>query len=154
MKIAMLVAACCGVVLAVAFSQEQPVPLAGLPAVSLAKPAASAIPAAPVHVPANVTAVSINQVESAVRDARARGADDGEVYRLRAANLTTRTIAMLGEREQAEQAWLKRVDAWRRASADLDEAGRKRLRDELFSEAEQAQLATYEVSDVPRLILH
>ena len=153
MKMAMIVAACCGVVLVVAFSQEQPGP-AALPAVSLAKPAATAIPVAPVHVPAAVAAVSINKVEAAVRDARARGADDGEVYRLRAAGLTARDIAMLGEREQAEQAWLKRVDAWRRASADLDEAGRKRLRDELFSEAEQAQLATYETTGAPVLVLH
>lgn len=153
MKMAMIAAACCGVVLVLAFSQEQPVP-AGLPAASLAKPAASAVPLAPVHVPAQVAAVSINTVESAVRDARARGADEGEVYRLRAAALTARTIAMLGEREQAEQAWLKRVVAWRSASANLDEAGRKRLRDELFSEAEQAQLATYESTDAPLLVLH
>jgi len=154
MKMAMGVAACCGVLLVVVFSQEPPAPVR-LPAVQLAQPAAVALPIAPVHVPGKkAAAVSINKVEAAVRDARARGADEGEVYRLRASSLTAQDIAMLGEREQAEKAWLERVDAWRKASADLDEAGRKRLRDDMFSEAEQAELATYETSAAPQLVLH
>ncbi|MES2325441.1 MAG: hypothetical protein V4633_24590 [Pseudomonadota bacterium] len=154
MKMAMGVAACCGVLLVVVFSQEQPAPVR-LPAVWLTQQAAVTIPIAPVHVPEKrAAAVSINKVEAAVRDARARGADEGEVYRLRASSLTAQDIAMLGEREQAEKAWLERVDAWRKASADLDEAGRKRLRDDMFSEAEQAELATYETSAAPQLVLH
>jgi hypothetical protein len=152
----MTAAALCGVPLMLAWgTSPAPSAPAGLAAAKPARPAAIAIATAPVTVPVapKVAAVSISDIEAAVRDTRARGGDEGEVYRVRAAGLTARTIALLGEREQAEKAWMHRVEAWRAASAQLDEAGRKRLRDQLFSEAEQAQLASYETGDVPRLVL-
>jgi hypothetical protein len=116
--------------------------------------AAMPLPAAP---PAQVVERSTYAVESAVQRARANGEGEDAAYRLRAAALSTRMIAMLTEREQAEQQWMGRVDAWRAQRAMLnpaDGAALQALRKRLFSDDEQTRLDTYEQSATPQLILH
>jgi len=98
----------------------------------------------------------LHAVESAVRRVRAGGGGEDEVYRLRAEALPARTIAMLTEREQAEQRWMGRIEAWRAERAKLDPADAaalQALRARLFSADEHARLEAYETTDVPRLIL-
>jgi len=98
----------------------------------------------------------LHAVEMAVQRARAGGAGEDEVYRLRSRALPAQTIAMLTEREQAEQQWTLRVDAWRaeRAKLDPDDAAAQRaLRMRMFGADEQTRLDAYEAGDVPRLIL-
>lgn len=122
------------------------------PAAAVSGPVAATL-AAPV--PPAPTA-DLQAVELAVQQARASGQGEGEAYRLRAAALSTQTIAMLTERELAEKAWLQRVDAWRAESARLDQgdaAGLRALRERLFSPDEQARLQAYERSETPTLIL-
>jgi hypothetical protein len=93
-------------------------------------------------------------VELAVQKARARGDGEGEAYRLRAASLSTQTIALLTERELAEQAWMQRVAAWRAQTGRTDAAGQQALRERLFSPEEQTRLQAYEVAETPTLKLH
>jgi len=95
-------------------------------------------------------------VERAVQKAHASGQGENEAYRLRAAALPTRTIAMLTERELAEKAWMQRIGAWRVQSSRMDQgntASLQALRDQLFSPDEQARLQAYEPGDTPMLIL-
>lgn len=120
--------------------------------------AGNAAPArARAHAAAQASPVSIYSVEKAVAEARARGATEAEVYRIRTRGLPAQTIAMLAEREQAEKAWAQRLQAWREARAKLapnDEAGIKRLREQLFNPEEQALLASSEPNETPQLVLH
>ncbi len=100
---------------------------------------------------------TVTEAMEAVAAARARGAGEDEVYRIRAASLPARTIAMLDEREQAEKIWKRRVQVWHDANAALapgDEAGRKRLREQLFNEEERALLQSAPQSGTPQLVLH
>lgn len=105
--------------------------------------------------PANPASALYN-TEKAVAEARARGAGEDEVYRIRTQGLPAQTIAMLAEREQAEKDWARRLQAWRQAAAALppgDTAGHQRLREQMFSEQERALLATAERSETPQLVL-
>lgn len=107
----------------------------------------------PVAAPA---ATDLHAVELAVQQARAGGKGEGEAYRLRAATLSTQTIAMLTEREHAEKLWLQRLDAWRAQRQQLDPAdtaGQQALRARLFSPEEQGRLEAYDSAGPPTLIL-
>lgn len=123
----------------------------------VARPARHSAPQQlPVPVPAPARENPLYAVETKVRGARAGGAGEDEVYRLRAAALPAQTIAQITERELAEQQWLRRVDAWRAERARLaqrDTAALAALRERRFSADEQAQLDAYERSDTPQLIL-
>lgn len=99
---------------------------------------------------------SLHAVELAVQRLRAAGAGEDEVYRLRAGALPARTIAILTEREQAEQQWMRRIAAWRAERAKLDpgdSAAQRALRTSMFSADEQTRLDADEPGDVPRLTL-
>ncbi|MES2317094.1 MAG: lipase secretion chaperone [Pseudomonadota bacterium] len=95
-------------------------------------------------------------VETAVGKARAGGAGEDEVYRLRAAALSTQTIARLTEREEAEKHWLLRLAAWRAERAlinQADPAALQALRERLFSADERTRLDANEPVTTPTLIL-
>jgi hypothetical protein len=111
------------------------------------------LPRAPSSLPAR-SREDLLAVELAVQKARARGDGEGEAYRLRAASLSAQTIAMLTERELAEQAWMQRVAAWRAQTGRTDAAGQQALRERLFSPEEQTRLQAYEVAETPTLKLH
>lgn len=113
--------------------------------VAAARPAAPASHRQPLHA-----------VESAVRLARDAGAGEDEVYRLRAGALPAQTIAMLTEREQAEQLWMRRIATWHAQRAKLDPgdgAALQALRTRMFNAEEQTRLDAYEPTAAPRLIL-
>ena len=117
------------------------------------KPGAGLSVALPAPTPA--VAGSPYEVEQAVQKARARGAGENEVYRLRAAALSTQVIAALTERERAEKLWQQRVDAWhaeRVALNQADAAALRALRERLFSADEQKLLDAAEPSGTPQLI--
>ncbi len=133
-----------------------PVPLAHTPATPFPAPA---VPVTPITPMAPVTqssppALSLYEVEKQVHALRARGASDNEIYRVRAQALTARTVAELEEREQAEAAWLRRMDAFRAERERLglvDDASLASLRARHFNQVEQARLAAYEKPAVPTL---
>jgi predicted secreted protein len=92
-------------------------------------------------------------IESAVQALRRQGADEQAVYRLRTSALPAATAAQLAEREQAETAWQRRVQAYRaerdrlaasgNAAADGDAsalATLAQLRAQRFAPDEQARL--------------
>jgi predicted secreted protein len=92
-------------------------------------------------------------VEAAVHKLRRQGADEQDVYRLRSAALPAATAAQLAEREQAEVAWQRRVQAYRaerdrlaasgNGVADGDApppAAQARLRAQRFAPDEQSRL--------------
>ncbi|PWF48772.1 lipase secretion chaperone [Massilia glaciei] len=117
--------------------------------------AAAAAAAAPLA-PKPAAAASLFSVESGVGALRAGGAGEDAVYRLRAAALPARTIAMLTEREQAESAWAQRLLAYRAARAAIaasDTAQLRRLREASFSAAEQSLLDAAEPA-APQLLSH
>lgn len=104
--------------------------------------------------PAHAHATSPYEVEMAVQKARARGEGENEVYRLRAAAMSTQMIAALTERERAEKQWQRRVDAWRAERATLnqaDAAGLQALRGRLFSADEQRLLDAAEPAATAQL---
>lgn len=95
-------------------------------------------------------------VESAVQKARMAGAGENEVYRLRAAALSTQAIAEITEREDAEQRWQLRLAAWRAERAQLnqaDAAALQALRERRFSADEQPWIDANEPVASPQLIL-
>lgn len=117
-----------------------------------------AVGPAPAPDPAPAAAVPqdrLYETERAVAQARAAGAHENEVYRLRAASLSARDIAILHEREQAEKEWNRRIAAWsaERARLQHDPAALQALQDRLFSKEEQTRLGAYTISAVPQLKL-
>lgn len=113
----------------------------------------AAVPAA-VDAPASPTALA--QMEAEVRTLRQQGADEQAVYRLRAQRVNAQLAAQLAEREQAETAWQRRVQAYRAERAHVagrgDDTSEQRaatlaqLRAERF---DQEELARLEASDTP-----
>jgi lipase chaperone LimK len=91
--------------------------------------------------------VRILTLEATVQQARSRGADDNEVYRLRAAALSTEAAARLADLDREEADWQRRIAAYRearsRASA-TDAAALQQLRDAQFTPQEQKRLDAYE----------
>lgn len=100
---------------------------------------------APGVMPARLAAI-----ESAVQELRRQGADEQAVYRLRTTALPAATAAQLAEREQAETAWQRRVQAYRaerdrlvasgNPAADGDGGALAQLRAQRFAPDEQARL--------------
>jgi len=90
----------------------------------------------------------------AVRTARAQGADDAAVYRLRADNVGEAAAARLATLDQQEHDWQQRIAGYLQDRAailgdkTLDDAGRgarlQQLRDARFDALEQKRLAAYE----------
>ncbi len=135
---------------------SQPLAAAVQGSAPMLAPVVAAAGNAPEATPAPAPAPTLYSVEQAVAQARARGASDDEVYRIRSKGLPAQTIAQLAEREQAEKVWAQRLQAWREARAKLDpsdEAGIRRLREQLFNAEERALLATSEQSTTPQLVL-
>jgi hypothetical protein len=156
---------CCGLLLAIAavtftLSARQ-ADSVGVAVASRAERDATAPPAAANEplaetAPAPRRADSVYAVESAVQKARMEGAGENEVYRLRAAALSTQAIAVITEREEAEKRWQLRLAAWRAERAQLDPADSpalQALRERRFSAGEQAWLDASEPVAAPQLIL-
>ncbi|WP_156401520.1 lipase secretion chaperone [Duganella sp. Root1480D1] len=85
-------------------------------------------------------------VEQQVSAARGSGASDDDVFRLRAAAFDPQAASRLALLDQEQAAWLRRVAAYRSASAGLSEyqAAVQQLRDNLFTSSEQKRLGAYE----------
>jgi lipase chaperone LimK len=91
--------------------------------------------------------VRILTLEANVQQARSRGADDNEVYRLRASTLSTEAAARLAEVDREETDWQRRIAAYRAAriqSPAADAAALQQLRDAQFTPQEQKRLDAYE----------
>jgi lipase chaperone LimK len=91
--------------------------------------------------------VRILVLEASVQEARGRGADDNEVYRLRAAALSPEAAARLAEVDGEEADWQRRIAAYRADRARLQGASaatQQQLRDARFTPQEQKRLAAYE----------
>jgi lipase chaperone LimK len=89
----------------------------------------------------------ILSLEAAVQDARSRGADDNEIYRLRAASFSPEAAARLAEVDREEADWQRRIAAYRADRARLQAgapAALQQLRDAQFTPQEQKRLAAYE----------
>ena len=86
------------------------------------------------------------RLEEAVTAARAQGAGDNEIYRLRAAALSPAAAARLAEVDREEADWQRRISAYRSQRRQLpqDGAAQQQLRDSIFSAAEQKRLPAYE----------
>ncbi|WP_374360300.1 lipase secretion chaperone [Pseudoduganella danionis] len=89
-------------------------------------------------------------LEQAVAQARQRGADDNEIYRLRASTFTPAAADRLAELDKEEADWQRRISSYQaRRRALLDSTGStaealQQLRDASFSPAEQLRLSAYE----------
>lgn len=95
--------------------------------------------------------------EQAVRQARARGASEDDIYRLRAAGWSAATATQLADMEREEAAWQARIGAYfaerdrllasvgTNSGAGASELLR-RLRDARFSTEEQQRLAAFEAA--------
>jgi len=90
------------------------------------------------------------RLEDAVVKARAQGAGDNEIYRMRAAALTPAAAARLADVDREEADWHRRIGAYQTQrrqllqSAQPDEATIQQLRDASFSVDEQMRLGAYE----------
>jgi lipase chaperone LimK len=90
------------------------------------------------------------RLEDAVVKARAQGAGDNEIYRMRAAALTPAAAARLADVDREEADWHRRIGAYQTQrrqllqSAQPDEATIQQLRDASFSVDEQKRLGAYE----------
>lgn len=104
---------------------------------------------------------ALAEMERKVNALRRQGADEQEVYRLRVASVSADVAARLLEREQAEAAWQRRVQAYRADSVRLtarneDTAAHRaamlaRLRAEHFAPNELAHLEASESPSGPLL---
>lgn len=132
-------------------------PPAGATAAARQAPAASdgAVPAT------SPLPTALAEMERKVNALRRQGADEQEVYRLRVASVSADVAARLLEREQAEAAWQRRVQAYRADSVRLtarneDTAAHRaamlaRLRAEHFAPNELAHLEASESPSGPLL---
>lgn len=89
------------------------------------------------------------RLEEAVSAARARGADDNEVYRLRSAALFPAAAARLADVDREEADWQRRIAAYQAQRRELLQsaapaAALQQLRDSGFSADEQKRLPAYE----------
>ncbi len=148
MKTMMAFAGACLALLGLALSGREsavvPAPAVRSPPASFAAPPALVVRA---PAPGAKAAPTLHEVEARVAALRAGGAGPDDIYRVRALALPARTVAQLEEREQAEQAWSRRLTAYRDARDSLgapDEAQLDALRQRHFSDAEQRTLAIYE----------
>jgi lipase chaperone LimK len=90
------------------------------------------------------------RLEDAVSRARAQGAGDNEIYRMRAAALSPAAAARLADVDREEADWQRRISAYQAQRRQLlqttqpDEAALQQLRDAGFSTDEQKRLGAYE----------
>jgi lipase chaperone LimK len=90
------------------------------------------------------------RLEDAVVNARAQGAGDNEVYRMRAAALSPAAAARLADVDREEADWRRRIASYQARRQQLqqtpqpDEASFQQLRDASFSADEQKRLGAYE----------
>jgi lipase chaperone LimK len=93
--------------------------------------------------------VRILQLEESVRQARANGADDNEVYRMRAATLSPDAADRLAQLDREEAEWQRRIAAYQAERSRLlgqraDDSALQQLRTSQFSPQEQKRLTAYE----------
>jgi lipase chaperone LimK len=91
----------------------------------------------------------IVRLEETVAKRRAEGADDNEIYRLRAATLDAGAAARLADLDREEAAWQRRMQAYLAERKALlarsgDAQALQALRDASFSPEEQRRLSAYE----------
>jgi lipase chaperone LimK len=91
------------------------------------------------------------RLEDAVQQARAKGADDNEVYRLRAAALSPAAAARFADLDREEADWKRRITDYQAQRKQLmngpaapSDATLQQLRDAAFTPDEQKRLAAYE----------
>ncbi len=91
------------------------------------------------------------RLEEAVQQARAQGAGDNEVYRMRATALSPQAAARWADLDREEADWARRIAQYRMQrqqlaspGASADPAALQQLRDVLFSADEQKRLGAYE----------
>jgi lipase chaperone LimK len=91
----------------------------------------------------------IVRLEEQVAQRRAQGADDNEIYRLRAAALDSSAAARMAELDREEAAWQRRMQTYLAERKQLlartaDAGAEQALRDAHFSPEEQRRLGAYE----------
>lgn len=88
----------------------------------------------------------ILKLEEQVASARAGGASEDDIFRLRASAIDPQAASRLAQLDQAQKEWLRRIAAYRSASANLagNQAAIQQLRDSLFTPGEQKRLGAYE----------
>lgn len=98
---------------------------------------------------ARAAPLQVAQLDASVRTLRAQGADENEVYRLRASTFTPAAAARLAELDREESQWQQRIIAYQAKKASLpggaqDAAAVQQLRDASFTPDEQRRLGAYE----------
>jgi lipase chaperone LimK len=91
----------------------------------------------------------IIKLEAAVSQARAQGADDNEIYRLRATALSPSAAARLADVDREEADWQRRISAYQTQLRQLQQSASdanalQQLRDAGFTPDEQKRLPAYE----------
>jgi lipase chaperone LimK len=86
------------------------------------------------------------KLEEQVESARAGGASEDDIFRLRASAIDTQAASRLAQLDLEQKEWLRRIAAYRSASANLpgNPAAIQQLRDSLFTPGEQKRLGAYE----------
>ena len=91
------------------------------------------------------------RLEESVQQLRAQGAGDNEVYRMRAAALSTEAAARLADLDREEAGWQQRISDYQAQRAQLMNGAAapspealQQLRDARFTPAEQRRLGAYE----------
>jgi hypothetical protein len=113
--------------------------------------------------PKPTTPATLLTAQASAQKMRALGAGVDEIYRMRAAALTSQTANRLARMESDEAAWKIRIDAYLAARARLQDKAPsatsadpaqalQQLRDAHFSAEEQQRLAAFETSPVPQLM--
>ncbi|WP_348697754.1 lipase secretion chaperone [Duganella fentianensis] len=89
-------------------------------------------------------------LEQSVAQARAQGADENQIYRLRASSFSPAAADRLAELDRDEADWQRRISSYQKSRLALLQQGRdqtqalQQLRDASFSPAEQLRLGAYE----------
>lgn len=91
----------------------------------------------------------IIKLEATVSQARAQGADDNEIYRLRATALSPSAAARLADVDREEADWQRRISAYQTQRRQLQQStsdanALQQLRDAGFTPDEQKRLPAYE----------
>jgi len=89
------------------------------------------------------------RLEETVATARAQGADDNEVYRMRSAAISPAAAARLADLDREEGDWQRRISTYQTQRRQLqqsaaNDAALQQLRDSIFSADEQKRLPAYE----------
>lgn len=91
--------------------------------------------------------VALMKLEESVQQARAKGAGDNEIYRMRAEALSPEAAARLADVDREEAQWRARIAAYQAERKQLLGAGEpalQQLRDARFTPMEQKRLGAYE----------